>query len=242
MVTADPAAPSPIEGAMTFGQLIAEQSPVFDTVATQCEDTAIILYTSGTTGFPKVAELSHANMTMNAIATPCASARLRCPWRSSRAWKKNTASPSWRGTGFRKHVRWRHSTTCTKSANPVRWEPPSRGVKVKIVDREDNEVDVGEIGGIVFYPREIEEVLKTHPAVSLSSVIGVPHDQHGEEITAYVVLNAGQRVTEEELVSWSKTQMAAFKYPRIIEIRESLPLTATGKILKKELKAEIQKA
>jgi long-chain acyl-CoA synthetase len=93
-------------------------------------------------------------------------------------------------------------------------------------------------GGFNVYPREVEEVLMTHPAVSLASVIGVPHDQHGEEIKAYVVLNAGHQVGEEEVVNWCKEEMAAYKYPRIVEIRESLPMTATGKILKKELKAE----
>jgi long-chain acyl-CoA synthetase len=78
----------------------------------------------------------------------------------------------------------------------------------------------------------------THPAVSLASVIGVPHDSHGEEIKAYIVLKEGETASEEDIVAWSKDQMAAYKYPRIVEVRDSLPMTATGKILKKELKAE----
>ncbi len=94
-------------------------------------------------------------------------------------------------------------------------------------------------GGFNVYPREIEEVLMTHPAVSLASVIGVPHDSHGEEVKAYIVLKPGETATEDDILAWSKEQMAAYKYPRIVEIRESLPMTATGKILKKELKAEI---
>ncbi len=93
-------------------------------------------------------------------------------------------------------------------------------------------------GGFNVYPREIEEVLMTHPAVSMASVIGVPHDQHGEEIKAFIVLKEGEQLTEAELIEWSKGQMAAFKYPRLVDIREGLPMTATGKILKKELKAE----
>ncbi len=68
-MTADPQAPSPIEGTATLGQLIAGQPPTFDTVATNFDDTAVILYTSGTTGFPKGAELSHANMALNARGT-----------------------------------------------------------------------------------------------------------------------------------------------------------------------------
>jgi long-chain acyl-CoA synthetase len=90
-------------------------------------------------------------------------------------------------------------------------------------------------GGFNVYPREVEEVLLTHPAVSLVAVVGVPHDLHGEEIKAFVIGNADSEVTEEELVSWSKEQMASYKYPRIIEFRDTLPMTATGKILKREL-------
>jgi long-chain acyl-CoA synthetase len=90
-------------------------------------------------------------------------------------------------------------------------------------------------GGYNVYPREIEEVLMTHPDVSLAAVIGVPHDSHGEEIKAVVILNDGASVTEEELVEWSKKEMAAYKYPRIVEFVPSLPMTATGKILKREL-------
>jgi long-chain acyl-CoA synthetase len=94
-------------------------------------------------------------------------------------------------------------------------------------------------GGFNIYPREIEEVLMTHPAVSLASVIGVPHDSHGEEVKAYIILKEGQTIKPQELIEWSKNQMAAYKYPRLVEIRESLPMTATGKILKKQLKAEL---
>jgi len=66
MMTADPAAASPIEGTTTLGQLMAGQGPLFDTVQTSPDDTAVILYTSGTTGQPKGAELSHSNMLLNA--------------------------------------------------------------------------------------------------------------------------------------------------------------------------------
>ena len=69
-------------------------------------------------------------------------------------------------------------------------------------------------GGFNVYPREIEEVLLTHPDVSLAAVIGVPHESHGEEIQAYVILNDGASVTAEELVAWGKEQMANYKYPR----------------------------
>ncbi|MEU6741122.1 long-chain-fatty-acid--CoA ligase [Streptosporangium sandarakinum] len=91
-------------------------------------------------------------------------------------------------------------------------------------------------GGFNVYPREVEEVLMTHPAVSLAAVVGVPHDSHGEEIKAYVIRTPGAAVTEPELSEWCRENMAAYKYPRIIEFRDSLPMTATGKILKRELR------
>lgn len=91
-------------------------------------------------------------------------------------------------------------------------------------------------GGYNVYPRELEEVLMTHPAVSLVAVIGVPHDSHGEEVKAVVVKNAGDPTTEAELRDWGKQQFAAYKYPRIVEFRDALPMTATGKILKREIK------
>ncbi len=90
-------------------------------------------------------------------------------------------------------------------------------------------------GGYNVYPREIEEVLMTHPDVSLAAVIGIPHESHGEEIKAVVILEDGATVTEDELVAWGKEQMAAYKYPRVVEFVPSLPMTATGKILKREL-------
>jgi long-chain acyl-CoA synthetase len=90
-------------------------------------------------------------------------------------------------------------------------------------------------GGYNVYPREIEEVLMTHPDVSLAAVIGVPHESHGEEIKAVVIPNEGATITEQELVDWGKEQMANYKYPRHVEFVSSLPMTATGKILKREL-------
>jgi long-chain acyl-CoA synthetase len=90
-------------------------------------------------------------------------------------------------------------------------------------------------GGFNVYPREIEEVLLTHPGVSLAAVVGMPHEQHGEEIKAYVIKAPGATLTEDELVGWCKDQMAAYKYPRVVEFRDQLPMTATGKILKREL-------
>ena len=91
-------------------------------------------------------------------------------------------------------------------------------------------------GGFNVYPREIEELLMTHPAVSLVAVLGVPNDSHGEEIKAVVVKKKDHDdVSEADIVAWAKERLAAYKYPRIVEFRDFLPLTATGKILKREI-------
>ncbi len=101
-----------------------------------------------------------------------------------------------------------------------------------IVDRKK---DMIIRGGFNVYPRELEEVLLTHPQVSMAAVVGVPHEVYGEEVKAYVVRAAGATITESDLVAWCKQTMAAYKYPRTVEFRDSLPMTATGKILKREL-------
>lgn len=92
-------------------------------------------------------------------------------------------------------------------------------------------------GGLNVYPREVEDVIMKHEAVSLVAVIGVPDDEMGEEIQACVVLKEGSHVSESELMEWTKERIAAYKYPRQIQFLDALPMSATGKILKKELRA-----
>lgn len=94
-------------------------------------------------------------------------------------------------------------------------------------------------GGMKVYPREVEEVMMKHEAVSLVAVIGIPHEQLGEEVKACVVLKSDQSISEAELLSWTKKHVASYKYPRCIEFVRSLPMTASGKILKKELRKMI---
>ena len=91
-------------------------------------------------------------------------------------------------------------------------------------------------GGFNVYPRELEEVLMTHPQVSLAAVVGVPDEGHGEEIKAFVIRTPDATLTEDELIGWARENMAQYKYPRVVEFRADLPMTATGKILKRELK------
>ena len=91
-------------------------------------------------------------------------------------------------------------------------------------------------GGFNVYPRELEEVLMQHPVVSLVAVIGVPHDQHGEEIKAVVVKHKDHDdVSEADVVAWGKEQFASYKYPRVVQFVDELPMTSTGKILKRQL-------
>jgi long-chain acyl-CoA synthetase len=102
-----------------------------------------------------------------------------------------------------------------------------------IVDRKK---DLIIRGGLNVYPREVEELLLTHPAVSQAAVIGVPHDRLGEEVSACVVLRPGAEVSADDLIAWSKDQMAAYKYPRSFRVLDSLPIGPTGKVEKKQLR------
>ncbi|MEZ4768993.1 MAG: hypothetical protein R2844_11280 [Caldilineales bacterium] len=90
-------------------------------------------------------------------------------------------------------------------------------------------------GGFNVYPREVEEYLMTHPKVSLVAVKGIPDEKMGEEIKAYIVLKPGETATVDEIMAFAQEGLAAYKYPRFIEFRSALPMTATGKILKREL-------
>jgi long-chain acyl-CoA synthetase len=387
MITADPTAASPIDGTETLGQALAGKSPVFDAVVTEATDTAIILYTSGTTGQAKGAELSHANTMMNVVTSnrlfqsrPGTDSHLLCLplFHTFGATVQMHAGFSMAATLYlvprfdatqvvalmqseeitffagvptmwwgllqaltddvdvdriagnlrigvsggaalpveiinqvkeRLHVTVLEGYGLSETSPVATFSDPDQeprpgsigvpiwGVDVKLINDDWTEVTevgpdgfsgVGEIaikghnimkgyygrpeataevikngwfrsgdlarkdgdgyyyivdrskdmiirGGFNVYPREIEEVLLTHPAVSLAAVIGVPHDSHGEEIKAFVILTEGATATEDELVAWGKEQMAAYKYPRLVAIVDSLPMTATGKILKREL-------
>ena len=76
-----------------------------------------------------------------------------------------------------------------------------------------------------------------HPDITQAAVVGVPHQSHGEEVKAFVVRASGATLTEQELIDWCHAAMAAYKYPRIIEFRDSLPTNAVGKVSKADLLA-----
>jgi long-chain acyl-CoA synthetase len=90
-------------------------------------------------------------------------------------------------------------------------------------------------GGYNVYPREIEEVLFEHPDVVEAAVIGVPHPELGEEVAAAVAVRPGSTITPDELRSYVKGQVAAYKYPRHVWFVDALPKGPTGKILKREI-------
>src|SRR5216684_9407939 len=334
LITNKPGAPSSIPGATTLGMLMGDQPTTFETVATSPDDTAVILYTSGTTGKPKGAELTHLNMLLNArlsdmmypraehdvhlITLPLFHSFGQTVQMNAGLYNRATLvllprfSPDaalhlmeeenitifagvptmyWAMLHYPKadqydlqkiarNLRLAISGGAAMPVEVMRAFNEKFNVKilegyglsetspVAVFNRLDREATAeamrhgwfhtGDIarrdeegylyivdrvkdmiirGGFNVYPREIEEVLMTHPAVSLAAVIGVPHDRHGEEVKAFVIVKEGATITEVELVVWSKQNMADYKYPRLIEFRMELPMTATGKVLKSELRS-----
>lgn len=90
-------------------------------------------------------------------------------------------------------------------------------------------------GGYNVYPREIEEVLYEHPAVAEAAVIGIPHKSLGEEVGAAIALKKGAAVTADDLREYVKARVAAYKYPRLVWLVDTLPKGPTGKLLKRQI-------
>jgi long-chain acyl-CoA synthetase len=103
---------------------------------------------------------------------------------------------------------------------------------------EDRKKDMIIAGGFNIYPREVEEVLATNPAVLEVAVAGVADPKRGETVKAWIVKKPGDMTSEEEIITWSKEHLAKYKYPRLIEFRDELPRTTVGKVLKRELVKE----
>jgi len=107
-----------------------------------------------------------------------------------------------------------------------------------IVDRKKEMIIVS---GFNVYPREVEEVLATHPAVLEGAAIGKSHPIKGEEVKVFVVLKPGATATADEIIAHCRTQLAPFKVPHEVEFRDSLPKTLIGKVLRRQLADEDKK-
>ncbi len=102
-----------------------------------------------------------------------------------------------------------------------------------LVDRKKDMINAA---GYKVWPREVEDVLYTHPAVREAAVVGVADAYRGETVKAVISLRPGANVTQDEIIAFCKERMAAYKYPRAVEIIDDLPKTVTGKILRRELR------
>ena len=377
-----PGGASTIEGAKTFTDLLGNQPPTFDTEQMDTNDTAVILYTSGTTGKPKGAELTHANILFNALVATglmdtkaddvalvvlplfhsygqtvmmnagflvgsalvllprfeagaalklmqdenvttfsgvptmywdilhhpdldsfdlekikstlriCGSGGAAMPVEVMRQFEEKFKVKILEGYGLSETSPVASFNRLDRERKPGSIGLPIWGVEMRCVDEDMNDVPVGEPGEIVIrghnimkgyykkpeaneeafrggwfhtgdvakmdeegyfyivdrtkdmiirggfnvYPRELEEVLVTHPDISLAAVVGIPHEEYGEEIMAFVIPKAGKTLNPDEIVAWGKDQFAKYKYPRHVEVVDQLPLGPTGKILKTELR------
>ncbi len=104
----------------------------------------------------------------------------------------------------------------------------------------DRKKDMIIVGGFNVYPRDVEDILYTHPKVELCAVIGVPHPKSGESVKAYIKIKEGQTATQEEIMAFCKENMAGYKRPREIEFRDTIPVSNIGKVLRRVLRDEEQ--
>jgi long-chain acyl-CoA synthetase len=94
-------------------------------------------------------------------------------------------------------------------------------------------------GGFNVYPRDVEDALVEHPAVAMAGVVGAPSATHGEEIVAFVSLRSGSALTPEELIDWARQRIGGYKYPRLVNVVDAIPLTPVGKVDRKALRARL---
>jgi len=93
-------------------------------------------------------------------------------------------------------------------------------------------------GGYNIYPREIDEILYEHPKVLEAAAVGVPDPRRGETVKAFIVVQPGETLTEEELIAFCRDRLAPYKVPRMVEFRDELPKSTIGKVLRRVLRDE----
>lgn len=106
-----------------------------------------------------------------------------------------------------------------------------------IVDRIKRMINAS---GFKVWPSEVESVMFKHPAIQQTCVIGVSDSKRGETVEAFVILHENERgkVTEQDIVEWTKNNMASYKCPRIVQFVENLPMSASGKVLWRKLQQQ----
>ena len=102
----------------------------------------------------------------------------------------------------------------------------------------DRKKDMIIVGGFNVYPRDVEDILYTHPKVELTAVVGVPDEKSGEKVKAFIKLKAGEKATQEEMTAFCKENMAGYKRPKVIEFRDEIPVSNIGKVLRRVLRDE----
>ena len=102
----------------------------------------------------------------------------------------------------------------------------------------DRKKDMIIVGGFNVYPRDVEDILFTHPKVALAAAVGVPDAKRGETVKAFIQLKPGKTATAEEILAFCKENMAGYKRPKIVEFRDALPVSNVGKVLRRVLRDE----
>lgn len=105
-----------------------------------------------------------------------------------------------------------------------------------VIDRMKDMINAS---GYKVWPREVEELLLQNSEIREAAVVGIPDSYRGETVKAYVVLNGDSQLTPDEIVAFGKSQMAAYKYPRQVEIVDELPKTASGKVIRQDLREKV---
>lgn len=108
-----------------------------------------------------------------------------------------------------------------------------------IVDRKKDMINAS---GFKVWPREVEDVLYTHPAVQEAAVVGIPDDYRGEDVAAFVTLQPGGEATAEEIIAFCRQKLASYKAPHRVTFLDQLPKTSSGKILRRTIRADAVEA